>query len=107
MVSEDLFYSYCSFWILYFASQRNEIIEPPVGKLPQLNPKRYIKYEVKYIDVYKLLEAYNHKFIKINKIKNIYKILIIYLKYPFEYNGFSKAMILWQLPYKYYVKKFI
>ena len=76
MVSEDLFYSYCSFWILYFASQRNEINEPPVGKLPQLNPKRYIKYEVKCIDVYKLLKLCKHKYIKINKIKDIRKILI-------------------------------
>ena len=94
MVSEDLFYSYCSFWILYFASQRNEINEPPVDKLPQLNPKRYIKYEVKYIDVYKLLETCNHKFIKINEIQIIWKKIIIYLYYPLENNGFYKAMIL-------------
>jgi hypothetical protein len=33
------------------ASQRNEINEPPVAKLPQLNQKRYIKNEVKCIDV--------------------------------------------------------
>jgi len=37
------------------ASQRNEFLIPPVAKLPQLNQKRYIKYEVKYIDVYMFL----------------------------------------------------
>ena len=54
MVSEDIIIIAPSVFSI-IASQRNEICEPSVVKLPQLNQKRYIKYEVKCIDVYMFL----------------------------------------------------
>jgi len=55
MVAEDIFIVIAPSVFSIIASQRNEIYEPPVAKLPQLNQKRYIKYEVKCIDVYMFL----------------------------------------------------
>ena len=55
MVSEDIIIVITPSIFSIIASQRNEICEPPVVKLPQLNQKRYIKYEVKCIDVYMFL----------------------------------------------------
>lgn len=55
MVAEDIFIVIAPSVFSIIASQRNEICEPPVVKLPQLNQKRYIKYEVKCIDVYMFL----------------------------------------------------
>jgi hypothetical protein len=52
MVSEDIFIVIAPSGFSIIASQRNEFYEPSVAKLPQLNQKRYIKNEVKCIDVY-------------------------------------------------------
>jgi len=55
MVAEDIFIVIAPSLFSIIASQRNEFDEPPVAKLPQLNQKRYIKYQVKCIDVYMFL----------------------------------------------------
>ena len=55
MVLEDIFIVIAPSLFSIIASQRNEINEPPDPKLPQLNQKRYIKNEVKCIDVYMFL----------------------------------------------------
>jgi len=55
VVSEDIFIVIAPSAFSISASQRNEFLLPPVVKLTQLNQKRYIKYEVKCIDVYMFL----------------------------------------------------
>jgi len=59
MVSEDIFIVIAPSVFSIIASQRNEICEPPVVKLSHLNQKRYIKYDVKCIDVYMFLGLSN------------------------------------------------
>lgn len=55
MISEDIIIVIAPSVLSIIASQRNQISEPPVAKLTQLNQKRYIKYKVKCIDLYKFL----------------------------------------------------
>ena len=68
MVSEDIFIVIAPSVFSIIASQRNEICEPPVVKLSQLNQKGYIKNRIKCIDVYMFLWLKNSFIIKINKI---------------------------------------
>ncbi len=55
MVSEDIIIVIAPSVFSIIASQRNQIYEPSVVKLTQLNQKMYIKYKVKCIDLYEFL----------------------------------------------------